>query len=289
VTAPFDMNMAGRIALVTGATSGIGTEIARGLARLGATVVVTSRDPARGAEVRAELASFAPARESVVVMPLDVADVASVRSFATALGERYHKLDVLVNNAGAWFSDRRESVDGIELTFATNVVGPYLLSELLSPLLGAAGHARVVNIGSSIAGNYDATDLNFTTRRYSGWHAYAQSKQAIRMVTWGQAARLAESGTTANVVAPGFVRTGLNRNAHGAQVAFINMFAKLFAVSPARGAETPLWAAVDPALADVTGKYLVGRKAKEGGFADPAALADLEHRCDQMIAAARTA
>jgi NAD(P)-dependent dehydrogenase (short-subunit alcohol dehydrogenase family) len=281
--------MTGRVALVTGATSGIGTEIARGLARLDATVVLTSRDPARGEEVRAELAPFAPARDSVAVMRLDVVDVASVRSFVATFGERYGRLDVLVNNAGAWYSDRRESVDGIELTFATNVVGPYLLTELLSPLLRAAGRARVVNIGSSIAGNYDATDLNFTNRRYRGTQAYAQSKQAIRMVTWGQAARLAGTGVTANAVAPGFVRTGLNRNAHGAQVAFINMSARLFAVSPARGADTPLWAAVDPELDGVTGRYLIGRKVKDGGFADPAAVADLERRCNEMIAAARTA
>jgi NAD(P)-dependent dehydrogenase (short-subunit alcohol dehydrogenase family) len=91
---------------------------------------------------------------------------------------------------------------------------------------------------------------------------------------------------TANVVAPGFVRTGLNRNAHGAQVAFINMFAKLFAVSPQKGADTPLWAAVDPSLREVTGKYFVVRKEKDGGFSDTAAIADLERRCDEMISAA---
>ena len=282
----FDVDMTGKVAVITGATSGIGKEIARGLARLGATVVITSRDPDRGAEARNELASFAPARKAVDAMTLDVADMASVRSFTAAFGERHDRLDVLVNNAGAWYTDRRDSADGIELTFATNVVGPYLLTDLLSPALRAAGQARIVNIGSSIAGNYDATDLQFTTRKFNGYQAYSQSKLATRMVTWGQAARLAGTGVTANVAAPGFVRTGLNRNARGMQVAFINVSAKLFAVSPEKGADTPLWAAVDPSLREVTGKFLAGRRAKDGGYGDPAAVADLERRCDEMIGAA---
>ncbi len=283
MTSTFDVNMAGKVAVVTGATSGIGTEIARGLARSGATLVITARDPKRGEEIRAELG---PDRDAVTVLPLDVADIASVRAFAGSFGERYDRLDVLVNNAGAWFTERRESTDGIELVFATNVLGPYLLTELLTDRMRAAGSARVVNVGSSIASSYDATDLGFTTRKYAGFQAYAQSKQAIRMITWGQAGRLADAGITANVVAPGFVRTGLNRHARGFQARMLNLSARLFAISPVKGADGPLWAAVAPEMAGVTGKYFDGRKERDGGQRDMDAVGDLERRCDEMIRAA---
>ena len=286
MTTAFDVDLTGKVAVVTGATSGIGTEIARGLARLGASLVITARDPGRGEEARADLAPYAPDRNAVAVLPLDVADIRSVRAFAASLGKLHDRLDILVNNAGTWYTDRRESPDGIELVFATNVLGPYLLTELLTDRMRESGQARVINIGSSIANNYDATDLQFTTRKYQGFQAYAQSKQAIRMITWGQADRLASAGITANVVAPGFVRTGLNRNARGFTVRMINLSARMFAVSPAKGADGPLWAAAAPELRGVTGKYFDGRKERDGGPRDMTAVADLEHRCNEMISGA---
>ncbi len=192
--AAVDDDMTGKVAVVTGATGGIGKEIARGLVRLGATVVIGARDDRRGAAAAGEL--------GVTAYPLDVADQASIAAFAAAVIAAHASIDVLVNNAGAWFSDRRESPDGVELTFATNVLGPYLLTNaLLAPL--RAGHARVVNVVSSISGDYDADDLQFTRRTYDGFKAYAQSKQALRMITWGQAAAAEGTGMTANAVAPG--------------------------------------------------------------------------------------
>jgi NAD(P)-dependent dehydrogenase (short-subunit alcohol dehydrogenase family) len=273
---PPDVDLTGTVAVVTGATGGLGKEIARGLVRLGATVVVGARDERRGAATRAELG------DRVTVLPLDVADQASIRSFAASVRERFPAVHVLVNNAGAWYTDRQQSVDGVELTFATNVVGPYLLTDLLLPSLRAAGSARVVNVVSSIAGNYDATDLGFSRRTFDGFHAYAQSKQALRMLTWGMAERLAGTGVTANAVAPGFVRTGFNRNASGFKAVLITVSARLFGSSPAKGADTPLWAAVAPELRAVSGKYFASRTEKDGGFHDPAAIADLERRCAEL-------
>lgn len=279
-----NVDLTGTVAVVTGATSGIGKQIARGLARLGAHVVIGARDAGRGAAAQAELGAEAPRPDAVSVLPVDVSDQASVRSFAAAFADRHASLDVLVNNAGAWFTDRVETPDGLELTFATNVIGPYLLTQLLEPQLRAAGHARVVNVVSSIAGDYDATDLQFATRPYDGFKAYSQSKQALRMLTYGFAEQFAGSGVTVNAAAPGFVRTEFNRNARGARAVMINLSARLFASSPAKGADTPLWAATAPELHDVTGAYLTGRSQKDGGFHDVDAIADLQRRCEGLTA-----
>jgi NAD(P)-dependent dehydrogenase (short-subunit alcohol dehydrogenase family) len=277
-------DLTGKVAVVTGATTGIGKQIAAGLIRLGAYVVIGARDSARGEGARAELAAIAPERNAVEVLPLDVADQASIRAFCTDLPSRHETLDILVNNAGAWFTDRRESADGLELTFATNVMGPYLLTTLLSPALVRRGHARVVNVVSSISGNYDATDLQFTTRPFKGFAAYAQSKQALRMLTEEFADHFTGTGVTVNSAAPGFVRTEFNRNAHGLQTTMINLSVRLFGVSPARGADTPLWVAAAPELRDTTGAFFVNRKAKDSGVHDKAAQADLAHRCAELTA-----
>jgi len=279
VLQPLEVNLTGKVAVVTGATGGVGKEIARGLTRMGARVVIGARDPARGEAARVDIGGQ-PGQVSV--LPLDVADLSSVRAFALALSDDVDRLDVLVNNAGAWFSDRRESPQGHELTFATNVLGPHLLTELLLERLREAGQARVVNVVSSLTGHYDATDLQFTRRGYDGFNSYAQSKHALRMLTWGLATRLSGSGVTANAVAPGFVRTGLNRNAHGLRASMIDLSARLFAVSPDKGAQTPLWAATAPELAGVSGRYYAGRKEKDGRFRDPGAIADLEQRCAEL-------
>jgi NAD(P)-dependent dehydrogenase (short-subunit alcohol dehydrogenase family) len=193
---------------------------------------------------------------------------------------------VLVNNAGAWFTERRKSPDGHELTFATNVLGPHLLTEMLLDPLRAAGGARVVNIVSSIAGDYDPTDLQFTRRPYDGYKAYAQSKQALTMLTWGLAERLRGNAVTANTAAPGFVRTNFNQNARGTRAVMISLSARLFAVSPAKGADTPLWVATAPELDAVTGRSFVARKEVPAKFTEPGPIAELERLCQELEQAA---
>jgi NAD(P)-dependent dehydrogenase (short-subunit alcohol dehydrogenase family) len=281
-----DADLKGKIAVVTGATGGIGKEIARGLAGLGATVVIGARSPERGRAARDEIAQ-ASGNADVHVMKVDVAEAASLRAFAADVGKRFERIHVLVNNAGAWFTDRRLSPDGVELTFATNVLGPHLLTSLLLPRLRAAAPAgRIVNLVSAFAGNYDATDLPFQRRKFDGFKAYGQSKLALRMLTWGMATRLDGSGVTANAASPGFVRTDFNQHARGLMATMIGLSAKLFAVPAAKGADTPLWVAAAPELAGATGKYFEGRKEKDGKYRDAAAIADLERRCDEMIGAA---
>jgi NAD(P)-dependent dehydrogenase (short-subunit alcohol dehydrogenase family) len=273
-----EVDMSGKIALVTGATGGIGKEVARELARMHAEVVIGARNRDRGEAAREEITRETGNR-TVSVSLLDVSDSRSIHAFADSFSRAHEKLHVLVNNAGVWFTDRRESAEHHELTFATNVLGPYLLTSLLKGALRRAAPARVVNVVSSFSGNYDASDLEFRRRKYDGMKVYAQSKTALRMLTWGQARRLEESGVTVNAAAPGFVRTDFNQYASGFMASMINLSARLFAVSPKEGADTPLWVAVAPELAGITGKYFDKRTARPGNFDDAAAIADLEQQC----------
>jgi NAD(P)-dependent dehydrogenase (short-subunit alcohol dehydrogenase family) len=276
-------DLTGKVALVTGATTGIGKEIARGLARMGAEVIIGARGLDRGNAARDDITKTS-GNVKVSVMQIDVADLKSIRSFASSFLATHPKLHILVNNAGVWLSERKESPDGHELTFATNVLGPYLLTELLAPALEAAAPSRVVNVVSSIAKNYDPADLEFTKRKFDAMKAYAQSKQAFRMVTWGQAERFANSKVTVNCAAPGFVKTEFNRNVSGFMAMMVNFFAALMAVTPERGAETPLWVAAARELEGQTAKYYDKRREQDGKFREPEPIAQLMRECERMTA-----
>ncbi len=284
--APLNVKMDGKVALVTGSTSGLGKEIARGLARMGAQVILPARSLERAEAVRQELAT-STGNTNLSVMKLDMASLDSIRAFVAELQSKTPKLHLVINNAGAWFTDRRESPDGNELQLATNVLGPYLLNDLLTDLLKASGPSRILNVVSSFAANYDVGDLQFSGRKYDGFKAYGQSKQALRMLSFGLAKKLEGSGVTVNAVEPGFVRTDLNRNAKGMIPFLINVSAKLFATSPEEGADTPLWAAVAPELETTTGKFLGGRKEKDSKFREPEPIAELEKACEQLVSKVR--
>jgi len=274
-------DMTGKIAIVTGATAGIGKEIARGLAVMGATVVIGARSAERGEAARAEIVASTQ-NPNVEVLLVDVAEPASVRAFVERFRARHDRLDVLVNNAGVWFTDRRQNSQGHELTFSTNVVGPWLLTSLLEEPLRAAAPSRVVNVVSGLADHYDGGDLLYTRRKYDGFKVYAQSKAAERMITWGLADRLAQAGVTVNAAAPGFVKTDFNREAKGFMAGMIDLMARLFADSPEKGAATPLWAATSPDLDGVTGRYFDAKKEKERRFDDPTQIAHVERACAEL-------
>jgi len=281
-----DVDMKGKTVVVTGSTGGIGKEIARALARMGATVVLGARDRAKAEATKSELAAETK-NEHLHALVVDVSSLASIRSFAAEVKKTVGKVHVLVNNAGAWFTDRRTSPDGHELTFATNVLGPYALTSLLEDSF--APKARVVNVVSAFASDYDESDLQYETRKFDGFKAYGQSKQALRMLTWGAAKRLAGKGVTVNAAAPGFVKTNFNQNAKGFMATMIGMSAWLFAVSPAKGAETPIWAAIAPELEGVTAKYFDGMKEKDGKFREEGPIATLEQACEKMLRASGAA
>jgi NAD(P)-dependent dehydrogenase (short-subunit alcohol dehydrogenase family) len=231
--------------LVTGANAGIGFEIARGLATSGdnPSVILACRDQAKGEAARAQLAAETK-NPNLEVLVIDLASQKSIRQAAAEFSKTHNSLDALVNNAGTSSPTRQESVDGIELTFATNVLGYFLLTNLLLDALKRAPAGRIVNVASEMAYGLDLDDVEFKKRTYNPSTAYAQSKQADRMLTWAYARRLEATTVTANAMSPGAVDTPL-----------------LHALAPGmkgrtreKGAETVIWLATSPDVAKLTSR-----------------------------------
>lgn len=241
--------MIGKICLVTGATDGVGKVTARALAEAGATVIGVGRDPAK---IKAVIAEVGDTPGSLEFLTADLSSQAQVRALADEFKRKYDSLHVLVNNAGALFNSYRESVDGIEMTFALNHLGYFLLTNLLLDRIAASAPARIINVSSSAhaSGAIDFDDLG-NRRRYSGWDAYEASKLANVLFTYELARRLKGTGVTVNAVHPGFVHTNFQRAAR------LSMQGHL---TPEEGADTQIWLATSDQVEGVTGKYFVGRR-----------------------------
>jgi NAD(P)-dependent dehydrogenase (short-subunit alcohol dehydrogenase family) len=213
----------------------------------------------------------ATGRREAELALVDLASQASTRDFARDLERRFERLDVLVNNAGVWLNRRALSPDGIETTWATNVLGYHLATQLLLPLLRAAPGARVVNVASQLAGGLDLDDVQYERRPYAGRDAYAQSKQADRMLTWALARRLAGTSVTANALHPGFVATEIFGKGGGLAGILASLYSKLRALPPAAGADTVVWLAASPEVEGRSGLYWKQRQEKRCRFRDEAA------------------
>jgi NAD(P)-dependent dehydrogenase (short-subunit alcohol dehydrogenase family) len=254
--------------LVTGATSGIGKETALRLAMLGATVVIVSRDAARGAAARAEITSRVP-RAEVEVMTADLSSLAQVRRLAGDVLGRHGRLDVLVNNAGVISPRRQLTADGLETTFATNHLAPFLLTSLLRELLVRSAPARVVTVSSAAHRQVRAIpwdDLPRGTQSGQG-QAYPVSKLLNILFTAELARRLDGTGVTANCLHPGFVRTSLGRDVTGVLGTVLPLILR-WRPGPEAGSRTPVYLASSPEVAGVTGGYFINCKP-----AEPSALA----------------
>ncbi len=267
-------DLSGRICIVTGAAAGIGKEIARGLAFLGATVLIAGRHHAQGAAAAAEV-SGGIENGTALPMLLDLASQESIRCFADSFTNRYSRLDVLVNNAGVWQPQRHLSVDGLELTWAVNVAGPHLLMSLLEPSLQASAHARVVNVASTMAGGLDQDDTEFRRRRYNGIAAYKQSKQALRMLSWKFARRLEGSGVAVNAAHPGFTSTRIARNTSGLGGSLTRAFFYLCGKTPCEGADTPVWLAASAEAEGFSERFWANRCERPCCYRDPTAQEQL--------------
>lgn len=260
--------MSGTTCLVTGATSGIGKETALRLALLGATVVIVARDASRGAAAEAEITSRGRLAK-VEVMTADLSSLAQVRRLAGDVLGRHGRLDVLVNNAGVISPRRQLTADGLETTFATNHLGPFLLTSLLRGLLERSAPARVVTVSSAAHKQVRAIPWDDLPRgAQSGQaQAYPVSKVLNILFTAELARRLAGTGVTANCLHPGFVRTSLGRDVTGVLGTVLPMILR-FRPGPEAGARTSVYLASSPEVADVTGGYFVNCKP-----AEPSALA----------------
>jgi NAD(P)-dependent dehydrogenase (short-subunit alcohol dehydrogenase family) len=274
-------DLSGRTCVVTGASAGIGLATARELARLGARVVLAVRSAERGEAARRSIMS-ATGSAAVELALVDLSSRRSIQAFARDLGQRHPRLDVLVNNAGVWLNRRRRSVDGLELTWATNALGYLLATEALVPLLLASGRARVVNVASQLAGGLDLGDVQYERRRYSGRDAYAQSKQADRMLSWALARRLLDRGITVNALHPGFVATEIFAKGGGLVGMAGALYSKLRARSPEQGADTVVYLAASPELDGRSGLFWIDRQERRCRFRDEEQEEKLYRLCQDM-------
>ncbi len=251
-------HMQGKICLITGANSGIGKATALGLARQGATVVLVSRDAARGAAARDELRAQS-GNSAIDLLQADLSSQQAVRQLAQDFQQRYPQLHVLINNAGSYYTNRQESPDGLEMTFAVNYLAPFLLTNLLLDTLKASVPARIINVSSAAqAGNFiDIDDLQ-ATARYNGWRAYGQSKLAEVLFTYELAHRLQGTGVTVNCLHPGFVASNFGQsNANPLARPFMKLVFSMLGIATEEGAKTSLYLATSPDVESVTGKYFV--------------------------------
>jgi retinol dehydrogenase 14 len=252
--------MAGKVVLVTGATSGIGKATAIGLATMGARVGVTGRDLIRAEQAAVDIRT-ASGNPAIDVFAADMSSQAEVRRLASAVLDAYPRLDVLVNNVGGFWAHRHPTADGLEHTFALNHLAPFLLTNLLLDRLKASAPARVVTVssGAQSAGRIDFDDLQ-SARSYSGQRAYSQSKLANILFTIELARRLQGTGVTANSVHPGVVRTSFGSEDQAGFFRIIGPVVRPFLKTPTQGACTPIYLASSPEVEAITGQFFANRK-----------------------------
>ncbi|MGE0625951.1 MAG: SDR family oxidoreductase [Pseudomonadales bacterium] len=248
------------IILVTGTTSGIGRVTAEAVAAAGHELIMACRDPARAEAVRREIEA-ATGNENIHVVRCDLASVSSVRACANEVRDRWRKLHVLINNAGTMTTRFQTSPDGLELTFAANYLGPWLLTRLLLERLVAAGEAdgqaRIVNVASAVhrRGTLKIDVLGHETAGgFSGMQAYARSKLGNVMATLSLAEQLTGMPVTANCLHPGVVATNIVGDTNALLRLGMKLASPLF-LDARRGAATSLHLALSPELDGVSGAY----------------------------------
>ncbi|MFC0550495.1 SDR family oxidoreductase [Planotetraspora thailandica] len=273
--------MSGKVCLVTGGTSGIGRETAARLAELGATLVVVGRDAERGRAAVKEIRHRAPSAE-VDLLTADMSSLAEVRRLAAEVLEKYHRLDVLDNNAGVIVLKRQFTVDGYETMFAVNHLAPFLLTSLLRERLVGSAPARVISVSSNVHSSVKRIPWNELAR---GEPSYPLSKLANILFTVELAKRLTGTGVVANCLHPGLIRTQLGREAHGVAKLLIAA-AKPFMGTVQTGAATPVYLASAPEAAEVTGGYFFRSKQIEPSSLarDPEAAARLWALSEELVA-----
>jgi NAD(P)-dependent dehydrogenase (short-subunit alcohol dehydrogenase family) len=238
--------MQGKVVVITGGTSGIGQVAAEKLAGMGARIVLVARDKQRGEAALSRLPG--PAAHSIHYA--DLSRIAEMKRVAAEIAEAEPRIDVLINNAGAIFTSRQESADGLEMTFAVNHVAYFVLTQGLRERLIASAPARIVNTSSDAhrRAKIDFNDLQ-SANGYGGFKVYCRSKLCNVLFTRELARQLEGTGVTANSLHPGFVATRF-----GDQSVFFR-FAKMFAISQEKGAETIIYLASSNAVDKVSGEY----------------------------------
>jgi NAD(P)-dependent dehydrogenase (short-subunit alcohol dehydrogenase family) len=251
--------MKGKTVVITGGTSGIGEIAAERLAQMGARIVLIARDRSRGEATLTRLHERAPGLGHAAHYA-DLARIPEMKRAAAEIAHKEPRIDVLINNAGAMFSSRRLTEDGLEYTFALNHMAYFVVTEGLRERLLASSPARIVNVSSAA---HQGATLNFgdlqSAKGFGAMKAYGRSKLCNILFTRELARRLHGTGVTANCLHPGFVATRFGDQSGGVISRFVGL-AKLFAISPEKGAETIVDLASSPAVAETTGEYFYKRQ-----------------------------
>lgn len=244
--------MSSKVAVITGANSGIGKETAKALAKQGVIVVMGCRDAERAESARQEIMSESGS-SNVVVIPLDLASLQSVRNFAAQFQQQHKHLDLLINNAGLFPFKKQMTEDGFETQFGVNHLGHFLLTHLLMPQLQNAERARVINVASMIhhLGKVDFDSFR-GEKRYSPLAAYGQSKLANVLFTRELAQRCKGTNVTAYCLHPGAVGTNIAGRSPVRRTLYKLLGGYL---SPARGAKTSIYLATEPGIESSSGSY----------------------------------
>ncbi len=253
------------VAVVTGATSGIGREAAIALARKGFRTAVIGRGAERAARAAREIGAAVPTARVDGFGVTDLARMSDVRRLASELQTQYPRIDLLVNNAGALFAGRSLTDERVERTFALNVLSPFLLTSLLLPTLRASPRGRVVNVSSDAhyRQHVDFDDLQLA-RDYRGFRAYGRSKLELLLLTREFARRLEGTGICVNAVHPGLIHSTFGQNNPGMYGRAFHLLTGVFGRSPRKGAEAILFVATDPGVGDVTGAYFSHHRVAPG-------------------------
>jgi len=246
--------MQGKVVVITGATSGIGQIAAERLAGMGARMVLVARDKARGEAALARLRTANPSANHTIHYA-DLSSVADTKRVAAEIAAAEPRIDVLINNAGAVFSSRQVTPDGLEMTFATNHMAYWIMTHGLRERLVASKPSRVVSTASDAhkGQSLDLDDLQ-ATKSYSAFKVYGRSKLANILFTRALARRTEKAGVTANCLHPGFVATRFGDRS-GGLLSIVIRVAKMFAITPEKGAETIVYLASSPDVAEVSGQY----------------------------------
>jgi NAD(P)-dependent dehydrogenase (short-subunit alcohol dehydrogenase family) len=251
--------MQGKTVVVTGATSGIGEVAAVELARQGARIVFVARNPLRRDRTLTRL-SVANDKAKHTAYLADLSRLSEMKRVAGEIAAAESRIDVLINNAGAVFSKREATVDGLEMTFATNHMAYFVVTNLLLAKLKATPGARIVSTTSDAhkSGRLDFDDLQ-SEKTFAGFRAYGTSKLCNILFTRELARRLSGTGVTANCLHPGFVATGFGDNNDGLMGFAFGILKKVGAITPEDGAKTILYLASSPDVAGQSGGYYTKR------------------------------
>lgn len=240
--------------IVTGGSTGIGYETALGLAGMGASVWIVGRNESKLARAVKSIIE-STGNKNVDSFLTDLSSIQAIKELGQSINTKLDHLDVLINNAGAFFMRRHKSVDGLEMTFALNHVNYFLLTHLLLDLLKQTGNARIVNVSSSahFTGRVDFSDLQ-SEKGYSPMRVYGTSKLMNVLFTYELERRLNGDGITVNALHPGFVASNFGKSKGGLMIPIFSLF-HLGAISTQEGAKTSIYLASSPDVDGVTGRY----------------------------------